>query len=75
MDLMAVKKKSILIPTPGQTEQEYLARYLMQQNLALCIPQNKFNLQSALSLASSFPYQTGAFSCDHGELYKAINNL
>lgn len=75
MDLMAVKKNSILIPTPGQTEQEYLAQHLMQQNLALCIPQNKFNLQSALSLASSFPYQTGAFNCDGSELFKAINNL
>ena len=27
MDLSRLQKKAILIPTPGQTEQEYLARY------------------------------------------------
>lgn len=28
MDLVYVKKEAVLIPTPGQTEQEYLAEYL-----------------------------------------------
>ena len=28
MDLITVKEKLILIPTPGQTEQEYLAQHL-----------------------------------------------
>ncbi|MBS1689987.1 MAG: hypothetical protein JSS96_14755, partial [Bacteroidetes bacterium] len=28
MDLLRLKQKAILIPTPGQTEQEYLGRYL-----------------------------------------------
>jgi UDP-N-acetylglucosamine transferase subunit ALG13 len=28
MDLIALGAKALLIPTPGQTEQEYLARYL-----------------------------------------------
>ncbi len=31
MEIMALQKKSILIPTPGQTEQEYLARHLCTQ--------------------------------------------
>jgi UDP-N-acetylglucosamine transferase subunit ALG13 len=57
MDLLTMQKKSILVPTPGQAEQEYLAEHLMQHNLALCIPQNKFRLSAALDLASSFPYQ------------------
>lgn len=34
MDIMAMKKKSILIPTPGQTEQEYLAEHLEKIGLA-----------------------------------------
>jgi UDP:flavonoid glycosyltransferase YjiC (YdhE family) len=75
MDLMAVKKKSILIPTPGQTEQEYLAEHLMRQQLALCISQDQFNLSSALSLASSFPYQTGVFNWDHHHLNDAVGKL
>jgi hypothetical protein len=28
MDLISLKCSALLIPTPGQTEQEYLARYL-----------------------------------------------
>jgi predicted glycosyltransferase len=56
MDLAALQKRSILIPTPGQTEQEYLARYLMEKNFALCIPQKKFMLENALDLANHFPY-------------------
>lgn len=28
MDLLVLNKKAILVPTPGQTEQEYLAQYL-----------------------------------------------
>jgi UDP:flavonoid glycosyltransferase YjiC (YdhE family) len=57
MDLACLKKKSILIPTPGQTEQEYLGNLLMQQNFALCIPQSSFRLHQALDLANSFPYR------------------
>ncbi len=56
MDLAAIGKKSILIPTPGQTEQEYLGRHLMQQHFALSIDQNKFRLKGALDLAKHFPY-------------------
>ena len=57
MDLMELRKKSILIPTPGQTEQEYLAVHLMQQQYALCINQAHFYLSEALHRASSFTYR------------------
>jgi len=33
MEVLSLQKKSLLIPTPGQTEQEYLANYLMAQGL------------------------------------------
>jgi UDP-N-acetylglucosamine transferase subunit ALG13 len=56
MDLMVMQKKCILIPTPGQTEQEYLSSHLMDKNMALCIPQSKFKLKNALDLATSFNY-------------------
>lgn len=57
MDLAALKKKSILIPTPGQTEQEYLSAHLMKKNFALCVEQKKFRLKNALALAENFSYQ------------------
>ncbi len=57
MELMALQKKSILVPTPGQTEQQYLAKHLMQHNHALCLPQKGFNLSRAVRLAQGFDYQ------------------
>jgi hypothetical protein len=57
MDLAAMQKKSILIPTPGQTEQEYLSRHLMEKSFALCIPQSKFRLRNAIELAGHFNYR------------------
>lgn len=57
MDLVALKKRSILIPTPGQTEQEYLAAHLMKNNIAFCVAQKKFSLRKVLSLAAAFRYR------------------
>lgn len=57
MDMMLLQKKCVFIPTPMQTEQEYLAQHLMRQNRALCIPQQKFRLKAAMALAETFPYQ------------------
>jgi predicted glycosyltransferase len=56
MDLTTLKKKSILIPTPGQTEQEYLAKYLMKKSAAFCVDQEKFRLINVLELANNFNY-------------------
>ncbi|NML20151.1 hypothetical protein HHL16_04670 [Pseudoflavitalea sp. G-6-1-2] len=58
MDLLKTNKKSILIPTPGQAEQEYLATHLQQQQLALTFSQMQFNLMLALDAASRFNYNT-----------------
>ena len=57
MDLAIMQKKSILIPTPGQTEQEYLAGHLMDNNYALCISQEKFRLKPSIDLAKNFLYK------------------
>jgi hypothetical protein len=57
MDVVKMQKKSILIPTPGQTEQEYLAQHLNQKQIAFCIDQDNFSLESAIEKAKSFNYQ------------------
>jgi UDP-N-acetylglucosamine:LPS N-acetylglucosamine transferase len=49
MDLVALQKPAILIPTEGQTEQEYLADTLARQNRFICQTQNNLNLEFALS--------------------------
>jgi hypothetical protein len=48
MDLMQLGKKAIYIPTPGQTEQEYLGKYLAEKQLAICMGQQGFSLKDAL---------------------------
>ena len=56
MDLVKLKKKNILIPTPGQTEQEWLARYLLQKQIAFTVTQKDFSLMDALHKARHFMY-------------------
>lgn len=54
MDLAALGKKTILIPTPGQTEQEYLADKFSKERIAYSASQNKFDLQKALRESSDY---------------------
>jgi uncharacterized protein (TIGR00661 family) len=54
MDLATLKQKAVLVPTPGQTEQEYLAALLKKQQLFYSCSQHKFNLQNALNEAKEF---------------------
>lgn len=56
MDILRLGKKSILIATPGQTEQEYIARHLTQRKIAFALPQENFSLPDALQLAGAFDY-------------------
>lgn len=56
MDLVRLRKKAILIPTPGQTEQQYLAENLQERNWFMTKPQSSFNLHTALSTAEGFPF-------------------
>jgi uncharacterized protein (TIGR00661 family) len=45
MDLVVLNKKAVLVPTPGQTEQEYLANYLSEKGLFKSIKQSEFSLE------------------------------
>ena len=54
MDLAVFEKKAVFIPTPGQTEQEYLAKRLLKQGLAFSQKQNEFDLTNALQQAEKF---------------------
>ncbi len=71
MDLVAAKKKAILIPTPGQTEQEYLARHLHHAGIFYSTRQKNFNLRDALAKAASFKYSMPPFS-NYYELYQPV---
>ena len=48
MDLVQIKRNAILVPTPGQTEQEYLGQHLHEKKWMYTVSQKNFNLEKAL---------------------------
>lgn len=54
MDLAVFGKKAIFIPTPGQTEQEYLGKRYHEMGICYSAPQSNFNLDEALQKASNY---------------------
>lgn len=53
IELSKLNKKILLIPTPGQTEQEYLAENLAQKKQAIVQKQSQLNIPSAIEQLSS----------------------
>ncbi len=54
MDLAVLGKKAIFVPTPGQTEQEYLGKLFFERGIAFSQAQAKFDLQKALEFSKKF---------------------
>lgn len=54
MDLAATGKKAVLIPTPGQTEQEYLGEYFDKKNIFYSASQTSFTLEKALEKIENY---------------------
>jgi UDP-N-acetylglucosamine transferase subunit ALG13 len=73
MDLLKLKKRALLIPTPGQTEQVYLAKHLGALRWFVVQEQSKLDLKkgiaSALSESIEFP------ALDFEAFKKAFANL
>jgi uncharacterized protein (TIGR00661 family) len=54
MDLVKLQKKAILVPTPGQTEQEYLGNYLLSKKIFYSANQQNFSFSVALKKIADF---------------------
>lgn len=54
MDLWKLEKKAIFIPTPGQSEQEYLAEELMKRKIAFSQTQDEFDLVYSLEESKKY---------------------
>ncbi len=67
MDLLKLGQKGILVPTPGQAEQEYLAGFLSRQHVFCTASQEGFLLQEVIDRANNFLYQIHVYDM---ELYK-----
>lgn len=64
MDLVKLEKPAILIPTPGQTEQEYLAKTLKEKGVFYSVDQDNFDLNEALRDTKTFlfTFQSAIYS-------------
>jgi uncharacterized protein (TIGR00661 family) len=69
MDLALLKKKAILIPTTGQAEQEYLAKYLCEKGYFFSTRQKDFSIDKALQNVESFQFKSINTS---GEKYEKV---
>lgn len=72
MDLAALQKKALFVPTPGQTEQEYLADRLSQFGYFATQSQADLQLEKGLSVleeTTGFP----ADQCDFSHYKSSIN--
>lgn len=56
MDIAGCNKKCIFVPTPGQSEQIYLAEYLQKKRLCISFYQKNFSLVKALQKARKFSF-------------------
>lgn len=76
MELLSLQKKSILLPTPGQTEQEYLAKRLLHQGWCYTLNQDRFNLATAIKAADEFEFTTIELPLfDAGKLCELLSNI
>jgi len=64
MEILSLQKKSILISTPGQTEQEYLAKHLMQQHWCYSCNQDD-DLLLHISKAREFEFTYPSFEANN----------
>ena len=54
MDLYKVNGKAVFIPTPGQTEQEYLAEYFDEKGICFTQSQSNFNIEEAMLRSTDY---------------------
>jgi hypothetical protein len=57
MDLLKLRLKTVMVATPGQTEQLYLARFLSTQGFACSMAQEDFSVAAAMEKAERFSYR------------------
>lgn len=69
MELVALKKKAVLIPTPGQSEQEYLAKYFLEKELFYTTEQHQINLVEDLPKALNCPAKGLELEVNNIELF------
>ncbi len=74
MDLIALKKNAVFIPTPGQPEQTVLANYLDKKGIIVARSQENFDLREAIEASKSYK-GLGVFEMDMTYLATALDSV
>jgi predicted glycosyltransferase len=74
MDLAVLQKKAIFVPTPGQTEQEYLASRFEANGIAFTMDQSNFNLARAMTQSARYTGFNNVRGSNH-LLSEVVNKL
>jgi len=69
MDLAKLEKKAFFIPTPGQFEQEYLAKKLNDEGVAPCCTQDEFCLKKLSNIENYSGFKSQEFEVDYKSLF------
>lgn len=72
MELLQLQIKTVLIPTPGQTEQEYLAGILEEKGYAVQVTQEKFDLTKLIAKSRSHEYRFPELSLFDAEKIESL---
>jgi uncharacterized protein (TIGR00661 family) len=75
MELLPLKKKIIIIPTPGQTEQEFLAKYLHKKQWAYSVNQQSISTNIITSAINGFTFLPIHIYNNENALQEAIENI
>ena len=70
LDLAVIGTKALMIPTPGQVEQEYLAKYHKNKNSCHSINQDEIHLKKDIIIAE----KTNGFSAKKS-VENAVENV
>jgi UDP-N-acetylglucosamine transferase subunit ALG13 len=73
MDLQKLQKKAFFIPTPEQTEQEYLAKYLEKQQITPFAKQAAFSLTALEKLQNYKGFGNDYYTINWKELFKIFD--
>jgi len=76
MDFSRLQRKTILVPTPGQTEQEYLAKRCAEMGYAIHVHQSDLDLKDALAKANKLNAVFPSFHFfEEQDLQRLLNTL
>lgn len=76
IDLAVMHKKALLIPTPGQSEQEYLGHRLLDRGLCFCQKQSLLNLEKDIPNALKYPgFDQSTNGNIHQQMHAAIDEV